>query len=138
MAIEYGIDVEKKVLLLKGVETLTAEDLLAYLREVVSRPEVAGFSGLVDLTGVSKVVLSTMGKFQLFAQLSGRFGEAWNGSRLAIVSDSSDLFGLRPLYDNFGGGQGSRVGLFADMGGALEFLGFSGGEHGINPIPLQD
>ena len=140
MAIEYGIDKEQRLLLLKGTDTVTADDILAYLREVVVRPEVAGFNGLVDLTAVKDVVVSMIGKIQLFGQLSTSLDGRWSSSRLAIVAAVDDRLGLDRLYETFQGlkpDSAKKVSVFRNMDEALQFLGLDGefvGEIGCQPL----
>lgn len=129
MAIEYGIVNEQRLLLLKGIDTVTADDILAYLREVVARPEVAGFNGLVDLTAVKDIVVSMMGKIQLFSQLSTSMDSRWSSSRLAIVAAVDDRLGLDRLYETFQGlkpDSAKKVSVFRSMDDALQFLGLDG------------
>jgi len=126
MAIEYGINEQERLLLLKGVDTLTVDDLVAYLRKVVARPEVVGFNGLVDLTGVKDIVLGMMGKIQLFGQLSSSLDNRWSSSRLAIVDTGDGRFGLDGLYATFKGlkpDSAKQVSVFRNMEDAMQFLG---------------
>jgi hypothetical protein len=126
MAIEYGIDREQKLLLLKGLETVTVDDVLAYLRDVVERPDVAGFNGLVDLSGASEIVIGMMGKIQLFGQLSKTLDGRWSSSRMAILTSTDDRFGLDGLYATLQGlkPEGAKqVSVFRCMEDAMQFLG---------------
>jgi hypothetical protein len=129
MAIEFGVDQQQRLLLLKGLETLTVDDILAYLREVLARPDVAGFNGLVDLTGAKDIVIGMMGKIQLFGKLSSSFDARWSSSRLAIVTTGDDRFGLDGLYATFKGlkpASAKQVSVFRNMDDALQFLGLDG------------
>ena|SRR5450631_2469361 len=128
MAIEYGIDTERRLLLMKGCGTLTAEDILGYLRDALSRPEVAGCNELLELSEVQDIVLSTMGKMQLFAQLAKSMGSA-SASKLAIVAKNDVASGLGRMFDmyrNLQGESAKEVGIFASMADALSFLKIEG------------
>ena len=129
MAIEFGVDNQQRLLLLKGLETLTVDDIVAYLREVVSRPDVVGFNGLVDLTGAKDIVIGMMGKIQLFGQISKSLDGRWSSSRLAIVTSGDDRFGLDGLYATFQGlkpASAKQVSIFRNMDDAMQFLGLDG------------
>ncbi len=62
MAIEYCVDRDKKLLVMNGSGVLTADDVLGYLKDVLSRNDLAGYDELLDLSRVDEIVLSTIGK----------------------------------------------------------------------------
>jgi hypothetical protein len=125
MAIEYGIDDERRLLLMKGLGTLTAEDIQTYLRDVLSRSDLAGYSELLDLREVRNIVLTTLGKIQLFMQASTGMKAAAADTRLAIVASPDETFGLGRIYEIYRKlrGKGSEeAGAFRSMEEALLFL----------------
>ena len=128
MAIEYGIDAGHRLLLMKGNGILTVEDILGYLRDVLARPEVAGCNELLELSEVQEVVLTTMGKMQLFAQLAKGLGAA-SATKLAIVAKNDMASGLGKLFEMYSsmqGGNAKQVGIFGSMAEALSFLNIDG------------
>lgn len=128
MAIEYGIDAGHRLLLMKGRGTLTVDDILGYLRDVLARPEVAGCNELLELSDVQKVVLTTMGKMQLFAQLAKGLGAA-SATKLAIVAKNDIASGLGKLFEMYStlqGGSAKEVGIFPTLADALSFLKIDG------------
>jgi len=128
MAIEYGIDAGHRLLLMKGHGILTVEDILGYLRDVLARPEVAGCNELLELNDVQEVVLTTMGKMQLFAQLAKGLGTA-SATKLAIVAKNDIASGLGKLFDMYSSMQGEsakQVGIFGTLADALSFLDVDG------------
>ena len=129
MAIEYGIDNERRLLRMKGRDTLTAEDLLGYLRDVVSHPDALGYGELMDLREVREIIISTFGKIQLFAQFSKIMNSASQASRLAIVSSEDDSCGLKKIYEKLQAMQGTNtreIGSFRSIEDALVFLKVEG------------
>lgn len=128
MAIEYGIDTERRLLMMRGSGTLTVADILGYLRDVPLRPEVAGCNELLELSEVQEVVLTTMGKMQLLAQLAKGTGSA-PASKLAIVANNDVASGLGRVFDmyrNLQGDNAKEVGIFASLADALSFLKIEG------------
>jgi len=128
MAIEYGIDAERRLLLMKGQGILTVEDILGYLRDALSRPEVSGCDELLELSEVQDIVLTAIGKMQLFGQLAKIMGSA-SASKLAIVAKNDVASGLGRLFDTYRNLQGEsakEVGIFGSMADALSFLKVEG------------
>lgn len=125
MAIEYCIDDERQLLLMKGLGTLTTEDIQAYQREVLSRSDLAGYSELLDLREVRNIVLTTIGKIQLFMQASKGMNSASGDTRLAIVASPDESFGLGRIYEIYRKLRGKSTeesGAFRSMEDALAFL----------------
>ena len=55
MSIEYRIDHERRTVFAKGRDTFTDADAFGYQRDVWSRPELAGYHELMDMTDVTAI-----------------------------------------------------------------------------------
>jgi hypothetical protein len=125
MPIAYRIDHEKKIVLARGYGAFTDVDVFGYQREVWSRPEVAGYDELVDMTDVTSVVAPSTDRIAELAAMSA--GMDWHSSpsRFAIVAPGDLAFGLGRMLQSFREAQeGStkRVGVFRTLQEALAFL----------------
>jgi hypothetical protein len=125
LAIEYCVDRDKKLLVMNGSGVLTADDVLGYLKDVLSRNDLAGYDELLDLSRVDEIVLSTIGKMQLLAQIATGMAKGTEMTRLAIVAGNESTQGLGRMYETYQNlqGKGSKeVAVFSVREAALEFL----------------
>lgn len=129
MPIEYTIDHQRRVVFARGRETLTDDDVFGYQRTVWSRPDVAGYGELMDMTAVARIALPSRERVKDLAQLSaGMDGEA-GASRFAIVAPSDTAFGLGRMYQTLRELESKgtkKVGVFRTMAEGLAFLGIEG------------
>ena len=98
MPIEYWIDDERRVVFVEGQGVFTDDDVLGYQKEVWSRPEVAGYGELVDMSGVTQVELPSPKRIGLLAALSASMDPPGPPSKLAIVAPEDMVFGLGKMY----------------------------------------
>ena len=129
MSIEFSIDHEKRLVLAKGSGTLTDGDVFSYQREVWSRPEVAGYSELMDMSEVRQIALPSMDRVRDLAKLSASMDTEKVASKFAIVAPSDLAFGLGRMYEMYRDLQArssKQVGVFRTRKEALEFLGTEG------------
>jgi hypothetical protein len=70
MPIDYLIDHQQRVVLARGRGVLTDEDVSGYQHEVWSRPEMASYDELVDMSEVEQIVLPSVGRVRTLARLS--------------------------------------------------------------------
>jgi hypothetical protein len=68
MPIEYRIDSERRIVIARGYGTFTHADVLRYQRDVWSRPELAGYDELVDMSHVELIALSSTGRLREVAR----------------------------------------------------------------------
>jgi len=129
MPLEHRIDHRLRVVLTRAVGTLTDEEIFAYQREVWSRPDVAGYDELVDMSAVQHVALSSIERVSQLASFSAAMDAGAPVSRFAIVAPRDFEFGLGRLYgarrelDSRGTKQ---VGVFRSRAEALAWLGLEG------------
>lgn len=125
MPIEYRIDREQRRVLARSVGTLTDEDVFRYQYEVWSRPDVAGYDELMDMSDVGEIVVPSATRIRELAQLSADMDPRTGPTRFAIVAPSDLSFGLGKMFESFRDVMvhGTRqVGVFRTMEDALAFL----------------
>ena len=126
MPIEYHIDHARRLVVATGHGTLIDADVFGYQREVWSRPDVAGYDELVDVSRVEKVVLPSADRVRDLAELAVAMDAPASPSRFAIVAPSDLTFGLARMYETYrglAGGGTKQVGVFRTRDDALTFLG---------------
>ena len=125
MPIEYQIDHSHRVVFAKGVGALTGEDLFAYQREVWSRPDVAGYNELADMSEVQDIVQPTSERIRKLADLSASM-DISTPSKFAIVAPPALPFGLGRMYEMYrelNEHSTKEVRVFRTREEALEWLG---------------
>ncbi len=128
MPIEYRIDHERRLVTARGHGTFTSEDVLGYQRDVWSRPEVAGYDELVDMTQVEHIALPSAGDVRELSKLSAGMDTRSSASRFAIVAPNAFAFGLGRMYEayrNMDDRSTKKVSVFRSLDEALAFLGVS-------------
>ena len=103
MPIEYQIDPSHRRVVARGTGTVTEQDIFAYQREVWSRPEVAGFDQIVDMSAAEHIdapVPSADGMRDLAALAAG-MDDPGQPSRFAIVAPGDLAFGLGRMYSTY-------------------------------------
>jgi hypothetical protein len=124
--IDYRIDEERRLVLARVRGDVTEADLFTYQREVWSRPEVAGFNELVDMSGVGRIVAPSIDRVLELSSVSAAMDAAQEKSRFAIVAPDDLAFGLGRMYQAYRGldqRSTKRVGVFRTLDQALAFLG---------------
>ncbi len=128
MPIEYRIDHERRLVTARGHGTFTSEDVFGYQRDVWSRPEVAGYDELVDMTQVEHIALPSAGDVRELSKLSAGMDTRSSASRFAIVAPNAFAFGLGRMYEayrNMDDRSTKKVSVFRSLDEALAFLGVS-------------
>lgn len=126
MPLEHRIDHRLRLVLTRAVGTLTDDEVFAYQREVWSRPDVAGYDELVDMSAVQHVAVPSIDRVALLASLSAGMDPQAPVSRFAIVAPRDFEYGLGRLYgarrelDTRGT---KRVAVFRTRAEALSWLG---------------
>jgi hypothetical protein len=103
MPIEYEIDADRRRVVARGTGTVTEQDIYAYQLDVWSRPEVAGFDQIVDMSAADHIdvpVPSADGMRDLAALAAG-MDHPSQPSRFAIVAPGDLAFGLGRMYSTY-------------------------------------
>lgn len=123
MPIEYCIDCPRKLVLVDAHGTLTNQDMFAYQLDVWSRPEVASFNELIDLSRVDHFDRPSPEQINHLTRLAAAMERA--PSKLAIVAPGDLAFGLGRMYQALrtaGEKSAKQVGVFRTRNEAWEFL----------------
>jgi hypothetical protein len=129
MPIEYQIDHARRLVLAKASGALTKPDFFEYQRTVWSRPDVAGFDELIDMTDVQGIEIVTADRAMDLATLSAEMDVDGPPSKLAIVAPGDLAYGLGRMYQTYRSMQdrsNKQVGVYRSMRDALSFLGKEG------------
>jgi len=124
MPIEHEIDHRRRLVLAKGHGTLTDAEVFHYQR-VWSRPEVAGYDELFDMSDVADITPPSTERIRELAQLSAAM-DALSPSRLAIVAPNDLPFALGRMYETHRGldkRSTKTVNVFRSVEDALAWLG---------------
>jgi hypothetical protein len=125
MPIDYQIDHERRLVLAKGTGTFSDQDVFNYQREVWSRPELAGYDELMDMTEVEHIEIPTTNRLTQLAEIAARMDAPARESRFAIVAPEDLAFGLARMYQihrSLEGHSTKRVGVFRSTDEAMAFL----------------
>jgi hypothetical protein len=134
MPIDYSIDHARRVVIARGSGVFSDADVFGYQREVWSRPDVAGYDELVDMTDVQEVALPSAERMRALAALSATMDAHQGGAKLAIIAPHDAAFGLGRMYETYRGFQPAskkEVAVFRTAREALAFLGVEGPVEGL-------
>jgi hypothetical protein len=135
MPITYRIDTKARIVVAAGHGALTDADVFGYQCDAWSRPEVRGFDELVDMTGVTEIVLPSTSRVRDLAALAADMDHPTQRTKFAIVAPASLSFGLGrmfQMYRELNPGSTKEVRVFKTLDEALKFLGVEG------PIEMPD
>jgi hypothetical protein len=125
MPIEYTVDHDRRLVIARGRGILTSDDIFTYQTEVWSRPDVAGYDELMDMTEVERIDLRSVDRIKRLAELSASMDAAATQSKFAIVAPGDYAFGLGRMYESYRRLEGrstKRVGVFRSEAEARAFL----------------
>jgi hypothetical protein len=131
MPLNYRIHTERRLVVARGSGVLKDEEVFTYQLEVWSRPEVAGFDELVDMTNVTRILLPSIERVRDLAELSANMGQSAPRSKLAVVAPDDLAFGLGRMYEVARESAAPRVkpvSIFRTMPEALAWLGIEDGD----------
>ena len=101
MPIEYKIDPASRIVTVSPRGTLTFQEMKQYQQEVWTRSDVAGYSELVDMNGVTEVLGDTIDNVKQLAELSCAMDPSIGPTRLAIVASTVLHYGMGKMYKLF-------------------------------------
>jgi hypothetical protein len=128
LPIEYFLDHERRLVVVRAIGTLTDEDVFGYQHEVWSRPDVQGYDELVDMTDVERIALPYAERVQDLAHLSVSMDTRSRASHLAVIAPSDVAFGIGRMYQTYrelDPQSTKQVGVFRTREEALAFLGIA-------------
>jgi hypothetical protein len=124
MPIQYEIDHQRRLVRARVTGVLKDDEIFGYQRDAWSRPEVAGYDELVDMSAVERIALPSIERMKDLARLSSEMGGRGPASRFAIVAPGDIAYMLGRLYKALRGltGGGLKIGVFRAGNEADKFL----------------
>ena len=125
MPLAYRIDHDARIVLALGSGIITDNDVFAYQTDVWSRPEVAGYDELIDMSLVTDIVAPSGDRVRQLATLSATMDDKDTTSRFAIVAQTDVAFGLGRMYQTYRAldrRSTKEVGDFRTLREAMAFL----------------
>ncbi len=125
MPIEYTIDHDRRLVTARGRGVFSDADVFGYQLDVGSRPEVAGYDELVDMTAVEHIALPSIGRIRQLAELGVKMDSGSPPTKFAIVAPDNISFGLGHIYKAYRSldKRGTKkVGVFRYIAQAYVFL----------------
>lgn len=104
---------------------LTDAEIFKYQRETWSRPEIAGYNELIDMSRVTVAELVSASRMKELVNLSASMAALLPPSKQAIVAPDDTYFGLGRMYKNYhdlGTSDAKEVGVFRSRVEALNWL----------------
>jgi len=129
MPIDYRIDHGRRLVVARGRGSITNEEVFGYQREVWTRPELAGYDELVDMSGIERVVVPTSVNIKELAELGARLDHPSAPTKLAIVATDEialELAHVFRVYRQLEPQSTKEVSVFKAMPEALGWLGVQG------------
>lgn len=129
MPIIYRIDHERRLVIARGVGIFRRSDPFEYQQQVWSRPDVAGYDELIDMSGVTEIDMSSPERMRQLAETSSRDDMPVGSARMAVVAPTDLSYGLARMYEAHRALQPHStkdVGVFRTLAEALAFLEVKG------------
>lgn len=136
MSIDYSIDRMRRIVFARGRGVFTHRDVFDYQREVWSRPDVAGFHELVDMTDVQEIEQPSAQRMQDLADLSAATDPPTAETKFAIVAADDLAFGLGRMYEAYRGmntRSTKKVAVFRTLAEAMQWLTSTADDVGSAP-----
>jgi hypothetical protein len=118
-----------RLVVTRAVGTLTDDEVFAYQHDVWSRPEVAGYDELIDMSAVEHVAVPSPERIVRLASVSAGMDVRMPRTRLAIIAPRDFEFGLGRMYGahrEMDSRSTKRVGVFRSRAEAQAWLGLDG------------
>lgn len=130
MPIDYDIDHARRLVMACARGVMSDVEVFAYQRNVWTRPDVAGYDELMDLTEVEQIAAPSPAgpRLSQLADLAAAQDQPASAGKLAIVAPSPLTFGMARMYQahrELNERSTKRLGVFRAMDEALEFLGIA-------------
>ena len=135
MPLTFRIDHRHRLVIAAAEGTLTDRDVFGYQHFVWSRPELAGYDELVDMTSVRRIDLPEGDRVRELAQISAQMDSPSQPSRFAILAPSEIAFGLGQVFQAYRSmmkDSTKEVAVFRTMDEVRSFLGID------DPLPMPD
>ena len=101
MPIQYQINTGQRRILAVATGSIGERDLVGYQQDIGSRPELAGFDELIDLSLVDSLLDIHLSTIKHVADLAAAMEHDHPPSKLAIVAPQDIYFGLGRMFEAF-------------------------------------
>jgi len=128
MPIRYRIEHAARLVIAAGHGTFTHDDVMGDQHDVWSRPDVAGYDELVDMTNVTQIALTSTSRVRELAALAAGMDDPARRSKFAIVAPATIAYGLGRMFEThreLDKRSTKEVAVFRTLPEALAFLGVS-------------
>jgi len=125
MPISYRIDHERRLVEATAHDFLSDAEIFKYQRETWSRPEIAGYNELIDMSRVTVAEFVSINRLKELVNLSASMAALLPTSKQAIVAPDDTYFGLGRIYKNYydlGTNGAKEIGVFRSREEALNWL----------------
>jgi hypothetical protein len=125
MPIDYRIDRRRKTVVVTPRGRLTHGEMMAYQKEVWTRPELRAFNELVDMSVVDRLDLRSPNEIFKLAALAAGMDEGKPQTRMAIVASDRLHAALGQMYRASRTGHPSNrreIEVFPNLEEALDWL----------------
>ncbi len=123
--IVHHIDHERRLVTATAHGVITPRDFFGYQREVWSRPDVANYNELVDMTSVARLEEASRERVSELAELAASMDTPGVATKLAIVANADLHFGLGRMYQSVRAAKpqaNKTVGVFRTREEAMQWL----------------
>jgi hypothetical protein len=124
MPIDYQIDHARRLVSAKSWGVMADADVFAYQKAVWTRPDVAGYHELMDMSAVENIATPSIDRLRELARISAAM-DVCSPSKFAIFAPSDLTFGFGRMYQAYRSlneRSVKRVGVFRSLAEALAFL----------------
>jgi hypothetical protein len=125
MPMEFRLDHDRRMVLAEGRGLVTSEEVFRYQLDVWSRPEVAGYNELVDMSAATEIREGPPDRVRALAKLAASMDAPDRKSKMAIVAPQDLAFGVARMYQahrELNEMSTKKVGVFRDRESAYRWL----------------
>ncbi len=125
MPIEYIIDHAHRVVRAKAIGSMTEAEVFEYQRKAWSRPEVAGYNEIMDVSALETMPAVSPDRMYDLASLSAWMDHLGKPSRFAIVAPQDFAFQSAQMYETLRASKPlsrKQVKVFRSLAEALAWL----------------
>ncbi|MBI1795753.1 MAG: hypothetical protein HY076_02275 [Candidatus Eisenbacteria bacterium] len=132
MPITWEVDHARRLVLAKASGVMQGHEVREYQTTVWSRPDIAGYDELVDMTDVQEIALTSASRARELASISAEMDRPAPADgpdrppRFAIVAPNEIAFAMGKMYETFRQMEPKsmkEVRVFRTRAEALRFLG---------------
>lgn len=101
MPVSYTVDSKLRRIVARAAGAVGEQDLIAYQKEIGSRPDLVGYDEILDATQTDSLLDINFSGLKRVADLAASMDAAGKPPRLAIVANRDMIYGLGRMYEAF-------------------------------------